>query len=226
PKWYSHKGIKYTVFIGFILGLISLIRPNNFLILIVFILWNVTSFKGIKKRISYFINSWDHILIMILCFLIICLPQFIYWKYITGEWLYYSYGDDRFYFTDPKIKGLFGYRKGFFIYTPIMFIAFIGIGFMKEKVKEFFGPVIIFTTINVYVLLSWWCWWYGGSFGQRAFIDSYGLWSLPLAAILSYGLSRKKVIKNIITYFVILTLTFHGIFQTLQYHYEGIARKS
>jgi len=39
--------------------------------------------------------------------------------------------------------------------------------------------------------LSWWAWWYGGSFGLRAFIDSYSLLIFPLAALLSYFYSGK-----------------------------------
>ena len=60
---------------------------------------------------------------------LVWVPQMIYWKEMTGRWLYFSYGsDERFFFGDPAIiKGLFSYRKGLFIYTPLLLFAFAGV---------------------------------------------------------------------------------------------------
>ena len=63
---------------------------------------------------------------MALMVVLVWVPQMIYWNEMTGHWLYFSYGsDERFFFGDPAIiKGLFSYRKGLFIYTPLLLFAF------------------------------------------------------------------------------------------------------
>jgi len=141
----------------------------------------------------------------------------------TGSFLYFSYGEERFFFDNPQIfRGLFGYRKGWLLYAPIMFFALIGVFFLRNKLKAFFLPIILFVTLNIYVILSWWAWWYGGSFGLRAFIDSYALLIFPLAAIISffYQKSNKKIRLAVFASAVLFIS--HGMFQTKQYHYGAI----
>jgi len=80
----------------------------------------------------------------------------------------------------------------------------------------------MFVPLNVYIIFSWWCWWYGGGFGQRAFIDSYALMAVASAALLSYAFSsgRKWLRTGIVT--VYLMLISLGIFNNIQYYYGAI----
>ena len=63
---------------------------------------------------------------------------------------------------------------------------------------------------------SWWQWYYGGSFGSRAFIDYYAYMFIPLALWLEYGKLKK--------FFVPLTFLFILVcqIQTFQYQYGYI----
>jgi hypothetical protein len=220
-KWYDKPNFKNTIFIGLLSGLIVLVRPTNILILIFFILWDVKSTKEFTTRIQLFYKHIDKVLLMASMAFLVWLPQFLYWKMQTGQFLYFSYGDEGFFFNDPQIiNGLFSYRKGWLLYTPVMLFALIGIFFLKEKLKSFFYPVLILTVANIYVILSWWSWWYGGSYGQRAFIDSYALLIFPLAAILSYFYRTKK--GKIAVLIFSSVFLFHGIFQTFQYYFGAI----
>ena len=51
-KWHVNKKTKYAIFLGLIFGFISLIRPTNSLIALVFIFWNVDSFSALKSKVS------------------------------------------------------------------------------------------------------------------------------------------------------------------------------
>jgi hypothetical protein len=105
----------------------------------------------------------------------------MYWKYITGELFFNSYVGEQFYFNNSHVlKGLFGFRKGWLIYTPIMLFSILGIYFLRNQLKHFFASISITLFIYIFVIFSWWCWWYGGSFGQRAMIDIYPLLAIPL----------------------------------------------
>ncbi|GAB4294049.1 MAG: hypothetical protein Kow0068_18940 [Marinilabiliales bacterium] len=222
-KWYEKPSIFNTIIIGLLAGLIVLIRPTNILILIFLLLWDINSWKSLKERIYFFIKSYYLILIMIICFFLVWIPQFFYWKAVSGQWLYFSYSNnENFFFSNPQIiNGLFSYRKGWLLYTPVMIFALIGIPILFKKNKSFFWPVTFFTILNIYILLSWWSWWYGGGFGLRAFIDSYSILAIPFAAFLKWSYEKKTYIKLIITA-IIFMLIFFNLFQTKQYYFGAI----
>ena len=89
--WYEKTNFRNTLIIGFLIGLITLVRPVNLLVILFFILWNVSTWKAFKDRILFLLRSYKWIIIMVLIFFILWIPQFIYWKYISGSYLFYSY---------------------------------------------------------------------------------------------------------------------------------------
>lgn len=221
-KWYEDPDFKNTLILGLLLGLICLIRPTNGIIIIFFLVWKIHSINDLTTRIVFLSKKYKMILLMILGFFIVWVPQIIYWKYVTGQYFYFSYGDEGFYFNDPQIiKGLFSYRKGWLLYTPLMVLALAGIPLLWRKQKELFTPVLIFTILNIYLILSWWAWWYGGGYGLRAFIDSYAIMAIPLAAFITWS-SEKKILIKILTLAVVFILIGHNLFQTKQYYNEAI----
>jgi hypothetical protein len=221
-QWYEKINYKHSIIIGLLLGLISLIRPTNLLISLFFIFYAVTSWTAFTDRLKLFLMNWRYLLLICLLIFIVWIPQLIYWKYTTGSYLYFSYQNERFFFDNPQLfKGLFGFRKGWFIYTPLMLFAVLSILLFLKKYREFFLPVFLFTALNIYLILSWWCWWYGGTYGHRAFVESYAILSIPLALLLSFGL-KKNLFAKILTVTFVLIMISHQIFQTIQYNYKSI----
>ena len=221
-KWYEQPGYSKSILLGFLIGLISVVRPTNVLIVLFFLLWDIRSFSDLKNRFFYFIRQIKFLIPIFLCCLLMWVPQFIYWKMVSGQWFYYSYGEEGFFFLHPQIiNGLFSYRKGWLLYTPMMIIALAGIPLLYKYYRPFFIPILTFTMLNIYIILSWWTWWYGGGFGQRPFIESYALLAIPLAAIIEKA-SGGKPYKKALTYIFIILLTGFSIFQTEQYRYGSI----
>ncbi|MCK7535824.1 MAG: hypothetical protein MZV63_34990 [Marinilabiliales bacterium] len=109
-----------AVRLGLLLGLITLIRPTNIIIVLFFLLYGVLSPAGLKQRIRELGADYRYMMIIGLMVFVVWVPQMIYWKEMTGKSLWFSYGsDERFFFGDPAIlKGLFSWRKGLLIYTP------------------------------------------------------------------------------------------------------------
>ncbi len=210
--------------LGLLLGLITLIRPTNIIILIFFLLYGVTSARQLRTRAADLISDYRHLAVIALMALVVWIPQMLYWKEMTGQWLYFSYGsDERFFFADPAIiKGLFSWRKGLFVYTPLMIFAFAGIIALWKHRSPYALPVTIFVPLNIYIIFSWWCWWYGGGFGQRAFIDSYALMAVATASLLSAGTGpgRKWIRHSVLTAFLLLSSL--GVFYNLQYYHGAI----
>ncbi|NOQ26088.1 MAG: hypothetical protein GQ564_12050 [Bacteroidales bacterium] len=222
-EFYENPSKKKIFWLGLLSGLIVLIRPTNIIILILFFLWNISSFKDLKTRITYFLKDYKLILIMFLGYILIWIPQFTYWYWISGKLFYFSYGElgGKFFFLNPQIKNvLISYKKGWFVYTPIMFFACMGIFTLPKHNKGLFLPIIVFTILNIYIISSWWCWWYGGSFGQRALIDSYGLMAIPLASFLQW--SKSKKITKYLSFVLIGILIIFNIFQIQQFKRQAI----
>jgi hypothetical protein len=67
--------------------------------------------------------------------------------------------------------------------------------------------------VNTYVISSWWCWWYGGSFGMRPWMDF-----MPIIILLSaLGLNNTKIHFRILFYILSTLAIPINIIQNYQY---------
>jgi len=107
----------------------------------------------------------------------------------TGRPFVWSYQEEGFHFLRPEILNvLFSYRKGLFVYCPILIIAVLGILRTSIKRKPGALELLVYLALVTWVIASWWMWYYGGSFGHRAFIDHYPLFAIGLAYAFSRGI--------------------------------------
>jgi hypothetical protein len=223
--------LKRAILLGFIAGLMTLIRPTMIFLLLFPVLYNVYSWNTLKEKIIFIGQNKKLLFPFALFFMLPIIPQLIYWKHYTGDWMFFSYVGERFFFDNPHIyEGLFGYRKGWLLYTPIMFFSVAGLLLLIAYRKEFFLAILIPVAILIYALLSWWSWWYGGSFGQRVFIDFYPLLALPFACFFQFILNRKIRIQDF-TFFITGVLVFWNLFQTWEFnegllHYDSMTKES
>jgi ribosomal protein L34 len=108
------------------------------------------------------------------------LPQLLYWKFATGSFVY-DVGS-KWDFLTPHLQVLFGWEKGWFIYTPVALFFVLGLFFVRDF--AFRKSVLWFCLLNIYVIISWHDWRYGGSYSCRALVQSYPVFALPLAAFI------------------------------------------
>ncbi len=215
PKWLKNKTIKNTIFLGLNLGFIALVRPTNIIVALAIILYGINSWKSFLKRIKSLMNNYMKLLLMFLLFLIVLIPQVLYWEYATGNFFVYSYGEEGFNFLKPEIfRVLLGASKGLFFWSPILIFSVIGLFMLKGRVRSYLTAFLVILMIQVYIVSSWWNWEYGWSYGHRAFTDFLGIFALGLAGFYSFLKNiYLKVIMYILTYF----LTFLSVFQMVQY---------
>ncbi len=117
---------------GLVAGVITLIRPTDILCLLIPILFNVYDRETAKARIGFLKEHKMQLLLFAMAFMVPIMPQLLYWKMITGSYVYYSYGDQSFSWSDPKIiEGLFYFSNGWFPYSPIMLFSIVGLFFYK-----------------------------------------------------------------------------------------------
>ena len=228
--WNKNPNNINSLIMGIAGGLIVLVRPANCLIWILPFLIAVQSTSTLKTKIDWLIQNHRNVLLFAFSLLFVLMPQLLYWKYFTGQWLYYGYGAESFYFGNPHIiDGLFSYRKGWLLYTPIMFFAIAGLLKIKQYCSNIFFFLLLYVPLNLYLVFSWWCWWYGGSFGARSLIETYVVLSFPLAVFITQVLKyRSLFLKGFLGllagFFLLL-----NVFQSKQYdvailHWDGMTK--
>jgi hypothetical protein len=228
--WLEKPSWKKALLIGLIGGLVVLIRPVNILIFIFPALLYVSNLADLKERVQLILKHYWQILILAGAAFLMIFPQLLFWKMNSGSWVYYSYADEHFFFNNPHIlDGLFSYRKGWLLYTPIMIFSIVGMVVSYFKKREFFWSMVVYLPIHVYIVFSWWCWWYGGSFGARPMIETYALLAIPLAVWVEWV---SKHIAGVISFAVVAVLLVGlNLHQTARYrygsiHYHGMTKEA
>ncbi len=211
--FHQNKSI-YILLMGLSMGLIILLRPINFLVVfsIPLLVGNANNLIILFRKIFRY---WKSLLIALIIFGLTLFLQCFLWYLQTGDLIVYSYQNESFYFGNPQlINAWFSYQKGLFIYTPLLLLFqlfIIWIGFKKNK--YFLTYYFLYFLAISYVFSCWWSWFYGGSYGQRVYLDYLPILILPVTLI------TKKIMlpyKLVIGSIVLLSCTFNLI-QTWQH---------
>ena len=200
-----------------ILGLIVLVRPVNILIILIIPFLIFDNYKVVVNQLKANITN---IIVAFVIFAAIISLQLFAWKIQTGQFLLWSYSNEGFYFSKPEILNfLFSFRKGAFVYTPLILLSTI-VFILSRKIKIGFKlSALFFYTILIYIMSSWWNWYYGDSFGSRVLVDYMAFFILLFAiAIDKIKLQWQRAIVIISSIFIVL-----NIFQTYQYYYQIIS---
>lgn len=216
-RWHEAPKLWRGGVLGLLIGLAALIRPSEAISILIPVLWGVRGWPSLKEKFALLWQHKFHVLALALGIFIAGLPQLLYWKSISGDFLHYTYGGEGFVFNRPQLMNvLFSFKKGWLIYTPLMVFAIVGFVALYKRNRELFWTLFVFFVLNTYVISSWSNWWYASSLGHRAFIQSYAVMALPLAAFLTWIYSKRNSVRIGIT--VVITLLFSfNLFQHYQY---------
>jgi hypothetical protein len=199
-----YRKSKFLDFIalGLVGGLIVITRPINSIWLLFGIFFGINSREDVKERFKFWIFHKYKILFGIVALFGVVSIQLLYWRVITKSFFVYSYGSENFVFSQPEILNvLFSVRKGLFFWSPILLLVFPGLFFVKKMAKEYFLPILVFFPINIYIISSWYAWSYGGSFGQRPFVESLPMFAIVLCSL--YEGVETISWKRVILFFII-----------------------
>jgi hypothetical protein len=216
---YREQKSRYFYWLGILLGFVIITRPVNIVVAVIPLLWQVFDMQSLKARGRFFSANMKRLLLSGVLFLLVAMIQMSYWKYTTAHWIHYSYEGESFNFLHPHIiQGLFGYQKGWFIYTPVAFVSILALFYLWIKERKTAPSLLLFFALIIYVVFSWREWWYGGGFSARALVESLPVLALPLAFLshnifhASRSLSKKITFSAIMVLFVALNL-----FQSYQF---------
>lgn len=219
-KWHESFKIKYIIGLAVICGLSILSRPSEVVCVLIPLLWNVFNFESLKAKIATLTKYKWQILLFVIIIGMIGSFQLIYWKIYSGKFLFYSYGanaGEGFEFFSPYLyQVLFSFRKGWLLYTPIMFFAILGFVQIYKKNRFIFWSLFIYFLLNLYIVSSWSCWWYAHSYSQRSLIASYPIMAIGLGYFIQWILTQKLVTwgGGVIASLIVAL----NLFQSFQYY--------
>jgi hypothetical protein len=222
PGWLKNPGRSNSLVLGAVLGWIILIRPTNSVLGLLLLGYDVYTIRELKGRVRFLVQHCRALIWMIPGAFIFFLPQLVYWKEMTGRWLYYSYTDEGFkYWSHPKIaEVLFDVQNGLFLYSPLVLLMIAGmiLGLVK---RNFQAPVMLVVfAVMTYIFASWWAWWFGGAFGHRCYVEFYALFAIPLAGLYQHIYSACKPHVRFAFFFTTVLLMIFSV--RLSYLYTSI----
>jgi hypothetical protein len=210
---------KHLYLFALFFGLTILIRPVNGLVLFA-LPFMCNKPRQLSDMITLlFKNIYQTILSVFIVFIIISI-QLILYKLQTGKFFVDAYRYEHFNWLKPEfINILFSYKKGLFVYTPLIFLSLAGLIFLFKQNRYQLYTFTGFFILLTYVLSCWWCWFYGGSFGLRAYIEFYTLFAILMTMALANITNKlfKKLYYSLIVSTIIICLI-----QTYQYRYYQI----
>lgn len=218
--WHNKPTAKVAFAIGVTIGLAVIMRPTELIMILIPLLWDTHSKDEKKKKWTLVRSNRLHLVYAAIGGIVGGGLQVIYWLYVTGN-LVQTVGS-KWRFLDPFWRVLVGWEKGWFIYTPITIFFVAGLWFMKGR--QFKKSVFWFCIINIWIIISWNNWRYGGSFSTRALVQSYPVFALAFAGFVSWVISKRW---KYLFYLLGLYLTGVNLFQIWQYdkniiHYDDM----
>lgn len=187
-QWHQKPSIKNAFLIGLFCGLAVICRPTELIIIFIPLLWAMQNPIAHQQKGTFLKQHKMHIMLLLFGGLIGILPQLLYWKYTTGSFMY-DVGS-KWYFLNPWFRVLFGPEKGWFLYTPISIMMVAGLFLIKKY--PFQKSVITFCLLNIWIIIAWSDWRYGGSYSTRALVQSYPVFALALASVVQQMVHHKK----------------------------------
>ncbi len=195
-RYHERPSRRGALLIGATVGLMALTRPTEIIALLLPLLWGVGSWSSLRERVRFFgqLPGLGHLLVAGVGVAALGSLQLLYWQYVAGEWLVYSYQDQGFSWLHPHLRdGFFSAKAGWLVYTPAMVLALIGFLPLFGKHRGLWVPTLFFSALFIYITFAWDIWWYGGSLGQRAMVQAYPALALPLAALAGWAWPRKGI---------------------------------
>jgi hypothetical protein len=227
-RWKEHFEPKFLLMLSLVGGLIAACRITNVVFLLVPLLWGVHSLAELKSQVRMVWHRRAYLLPALALLCLPLLPQLAYLKSQTGSFLVNPYVGEPFFWTDPRVfEVLLSYRKGWLVYTPMIAVGLVGWVILRKHPAAL--GMAIFMVLNLYIVSSWWCWWYGGGFGMRAMIEASAPMSIGIAASIDRMCSRRGgsyVFAVLFPWVIALNLLQTHQYSTGIIHWDAMTKKS
>ncbi|NNJ55808.1 MAG: hypothetical protein HKP14_06735, partial [Bacteroidia bacterium] len=222
-KWHIKPSVLWASLTGLVIGIATICRPTEAIMFLIPLLWNTQNKEASSKKWQLVKSHQSHLIYIAVFGFIGILPQLIYWK-LTADTFVFNVGS-KWVFLNPFFRVLFGWEKGWFIYTPVVILFIIGFFYIKKF--PFRKSVIVFSLLNIWVVIAWFDWRYGATYSTRALTQSYPVFALGFTAIIERILNHKwgLALFPIGIFLVFLNLVQIDQYNSTVLHYNDMNRK-
>lgn len=222
-QWHNSQKLSTAAAIGFIVGLATVVRPTEAVMIFIPVLWNTQAKESGNEKWTFLKKHPAHFFAAIAGGITALLPQLIYWKEVTGTWIYKM--GSKWDFLNPHWRVLFGWEKGWFIYTPVTVLMVVGLFMLKKT--EYKRTVITYFLLNLWIIIAWHDWRFGGSYSCRALTQSLAVMAIPVSSLIEKIQETKWRIVFAVAAAYLCAV---NLFQVWQYnktiiHYNDMNRK-
>jgi hypothetical protein len=133
--------------------------------------------------------------------------QLVAWKVVYGRWFLYTYGKEGFDWFQPHIREvLFSSFHGLFYWSPALLIGLVGFLALFRQQQKLLWPWVVSLFFSIWVNAAWQSWWFGASYGSRAFEGCVLFFMLGTAWVLHASISRPWLKTSLVALLLILGL--------------------
>lgn len=219
-SFYKTKKFKYFLLFIIPLSFAILIRPTNIFFAIIALLTDVNRIEILKNKLMLLLTP-KYLIYALFIFLLIILPQLLYWKFAYGKYVVWSYKGEGFTFWNrPQFLTVwFSPQSGLFTYTPIILLSLVFSIVMFIKKER--NAVLIFSSFLIisYMCASWINPYFGGcNFGKRPMVEYLPIIMFPISYMFGHYKSYHKKLRYIILISTIILVYYNqalfGAFDT------------
>ncbi len=182
----GNRTYRSIILLGISAGLMTLIRPQDMMFSIIIFMELSGILKFNSKIASSVIERIKKAVLFCVIYFIMLIPQFIVWKILYGQFIVYSYSNEGFnYFSPHLLDTFFSAYHGLISWTPVILPALIGLALFCRKRPKIGTALLVAFAVQWYINAAWWCWWFGVSFGNRAYISCSFIFAIGIATFIS-----------------------------------------
>lgn len=121
-------------------------------------------------------------------FLLVLAPQLMYWHFVHGDWIVYSYQNEGFvYWARPKLlQVLFSPECGLIVHAPAMALLPVGLWTLRKSRKYLNYIIVGVLALAVYSCAAWHSPHFGCSYGLRPLVEYMPFLAIPIWAFLAH----------------------------------------
>jgi hypothetical protein len=219
-QWHQRFKLKNLVVISISIVLAALVKPSEVLVVFIPLFWGIYNKQTFYSKLQLLKSYRKQLMIGTGLAFLLAIPQMIYWYSETGSFIYDSYKNPAVgldLFAPHILNVLFSFKKGWLLYTPVMWFSIAGLFVLYKRNRAVFVPVVIYAATAFYLLASWTEWWYGASYSIRPMISLYPVLLIAMGYFFVWVWEQRVWIKASVLAFVVFFMLLN-LFQTWQFN--------
>jgi len=176
----------HWILLGFLAGLMALVRPQHILCLVVFPVEYLFKKRGESREGETF-QGGEFLrgsLFAFFFFILALLPRFFYRGVVYGNPFFLPKLEEMHWFRPALFETLFSDYHGLLPWTPLVLPGSLGLFFLWKKNRIMAAGFLACLVLQLYVNSANQVWWAGGSFSNRRFTGYGFIFMGGLAALL------------------------------------------